>query len=61
LETLVGNAISLRLCDTDGKNYYLSQVNESKNKSTTQEFEETKEGEESEPEKINVPVTVLFN
>ena len=53
METLVGNQIRVRLCDTDGKNYYISQQ-------TTVE-EEHKDGEPRQAKPISVPITVVFN
>jgi len=54
LETLVGNPISIRLCDTDGKNYYLGDESGSvlTNQSSvsvlaTQDQEEEKKGDEA--------------
>ena len=54
METLVGNQVSLRLCDTDGKNFYLSQ--QSTNSGTSAE-----ESKEETPKPIKVPITVIFN
>lgn len=55
--TLVENPISIRLCDTDGKNYYLGSA--SKSGGREEQEEERKEGEAVKP--IQVPVTVIFN
>ena len=54
METLVGNQIRVRLCDTDGKNYYISQQ-------TAGAEEEHKDGEPRQAKPISVPITVVFN
>ena len=45
LETIVGNQITIRLCDTDGKNYYLGQKETSPESSSAYNVEENKDGE----------------
>ena len=57
METLVANQVTIRLCDTDGKNFYLAKADPS---APTDDQEESKE--EQEPAKpITVPITVVFN
>lgn len=57
METLVANQVTIRLSDTDGKNFYLAKADPS---APADDQEESKE--EQEPAKpISVPITVVFN
>ena len=61
METLTGNQVSIRLCDTDGKNYYLGSQVSAPEERKHQQPEERKETEPEPSKPIQVPITVIFN